>query len=56
MPQPAKAAIVTGAGTGIGLATVDLLVENGVRVVVVGRSREPLQAVLAALSICLKTV
>jgi len=45
MPHIEKAAIVTGAGTGIGLATVDLLVENGIGVVVVGRSREPLQAI-----------
>jgi len=44
MVKPTKAAILTGAGTGIGLATARLLVANGVGVVAVGRRREPLQA------------
>jgi len=47
MSDDVKVAIVTGAGSGIGLATVDLLVRNGVRVVAVGRNPEPLEALVA---------
>jgi len=39
----AKAAILTGAGTGIGQSTARLLVANGVAVVAVGRTRETLE-------------
>jgi len=38
-----KSAIVTGAGTGIGRATVERLVEDGYKVALVGRRREPLE-------------
>jgi NAD(P)-dependent dehydrogenase (short-subunit alcohol dehydrogenase family) len=41
--QSRKAAILTGAGTGIGKATAQLLVANGVGVVAVGRTRETLE-------------
>ena len=42
-----KVAIVTGAGTGIGLALVDCLVANNIRIVVVGRTAAPLEAIEA---------
>ena len=38
-----KVAILTGAGTGIGRATAQVLVANGVRVVAVGRTRDTLE-------------
>ena len=41
-----RAAIVTGAGTGIGLATVKLLAGRGVGVVAIGRRPEPLDALV----------
>ena len=43
--QDRKVAILTGAGTGIGLATARTLVANDVRIVAVGRTRESLQQV-----------
>jgi len=42
-----KVAIVTGAGTGIGLALVDCLIANDVRVVVVGRTAASLETIEA---------
>lgn len=44
-----KIAIVTGGGTGIGAATARLLAEEGALVVVCGRRKEPLDAVVAAI-------
>ncbi|UCG24204.1 MAG: SDR family oxidoreductase [Chloroflexota bacterium] len=41
-----KCAIVTGGGTGIGLAIASTLANHGVRVVVAGRRREPLEKVV----------
>jgi meso-butanediol dehydrogenase/(S,S)-butanediol dehydrogenase/diacetyl reductase len=38
-----RVAIVSGAGTGIGRATAQVMIENGVSVVVVGRTRETLE-------------
>jgi NAD(P)-dependent dehydrogenase (short-subunit alcohol dehydrogenase family) len=40
-----RVAIVTGAGTGIGAAAARLLAAKGLRVALVGRRREPLEAV-----------
>jgi len=40
---PGKTAIVTGASSGIGRATAQLLAQNGVRVALVSRSRELLE-------------
>lgn len=45
-----KVAIVTGAGTGIGAATVNRLVKDGATVVLVGRNRASLEAVAGGLS------
>jgi 3-oxoacyl-[acyl-carrier protein] reductase len=45
-----KVAIVSGGSKGIGFATARMLLEEGARVVVVGRSRGNLDAALAALS------
>jgi NAD(P)-dependent dehydrogenase (short-subunit alcohol dehydrogenase family) len=44
-----KVAFVTGGGTGIGEATAHRLAEEGATVVVCGRRREPLEAVVAAI-------
>jgi NAD(P)-dependent dehydrogenase (short-subunit alcohol dehydrogenase family) len=44
----ARTAVVTGAGTGIGAATVQALRADGWSVVLAGRRREPLEAVAAA--------
>jgi short-subunit dehydrogenase len=45
-----KVAIVTGASSGIGLATAKLLTKKGARVALVSRSREKLQRLAAELS------
>jgi len=42
-------ALITGAGTGIGRLTAQALAENGWRVVLVGRRREPLEETAALL-------
>jgi NAD(P)-dependent dehydrogenase (short-subunit alcohol dehydrogenase family) len=44
-----RVAVVTGAGTGIGAATVRLFAGRGMTVALVGRRREPLEEVAAAL-------
>jgi len=44
-----RVAIVTGGGTGLGRATVEVLAEAGVRCLVVGRRSKPLEETLAAL-------
>jgi NAD(P)-dependent dehydrogenase (short-subunit alcohol dehydrogenase family) len=44
-----KTALVTGGGTGIGAATARTLVEEGARVCVMGRRRDPLTKVVAGL-------
>ncbi len=44
-----KTAIVTGASSGIGLATARLLAENGVRVGLVSRSKETLEKIAGTL-------
>lgn len=43
MEAPAKCAVVTGAGTGIGRAAALALLESGYRVALAGRRREPLE-------------
>ncbi|HXH82100.1 MAG TPA: SDR family NAD(P)-dependent oxidoreductase, partial [Candidatus Tectomicrobia bacterium] len=45
-----QVAIVTGGGTGIGRETARLLAADGARVVVCGRRREPLEAVVAEIA------
>ncbi len=40
-----KTAVVTGAGSGIGEKTAELLAQEGARVILVGRRRDPLQQV-----------
>ena len=47
MKDQGKVAIVTGAGTGIGRGASLSLLEEGYRVVLAGRRREPLEAVAA---------
>lgn len=47
MKEHGKVAIVTGAGTGIGRDSSLRLLEEGYRVVLAGRRREPLEAVAA---------
>ncbi len=44
-----KVAFVTGGGTGIGEATAHRLAEEGATVVICGRRKEPLEAVVAAI-------
>jgi NAD(P)-dependent dehydrogenase (short-subunit alcohol dehydrogenase family) len=44
-----RVAIVTGGGTGIGAAAARLLVTSGLRVVLVGRRRDPLESLAAEL-------
>lgn len=45
-----KVAFVTGGGTGIGEATAHRLAEEGASVIICGRRREPLEAVVAAIT------
>jgi NAD(P)-dependent dehydrogenase (short-subunit alcohol dehydrogenase family) len=47
MNSPSKAAIVTGAGTGIGRAVAVALLQNGYRVSLAGRRRERLEQTVA---------
>ena len=42
-----KTAVITGAGTGVGAATALALGREGWRVALIGRRREPLEAVAA---------
>jgi NAD(P)-dependent dehydrogenase (short-subunit alcohol dehydrogenase family) len=44
-----KLALITGGGTGIGLATAQCLVEAGARVVITGRREEPLREAVGTL-------
>ncbi len=41
-----RVAMVSGAGTGIGRSTAQLMIENGVSVVAIGRTRDPLEALV----------
>ncbi|MFG1991429.1 SDR family NAD(P)-dependent oxidoreductase [Actinoplanes sp. NPDC048988] len=45
MTLEGKVALVTGAGTGMGAATAELLAERGARVTLVGRRQQPLDEV-----------
>ena len=47
MTSAAKVAVVTGAGTGIGKAVAVTFLQNGYRVVLAGRRREPLDQAIA---------
>lgn len=49
VPTPRRTALVTGASAGIGLATVELLAERGVELVITARSHDRLEAVAARL-------
>src|ERR1700744_858528 len=44
-----KLAIVTGGGSGIGLATTETFVENGIRTIIIGRDEAKLQGVASRL-------
>lgn len=46
-----KTAIITGGGSGIGLACAELFVQEGARVLVSGRREEPLRAAVARLGV-----
>ena len=45
-----KVAVITGGGSGIGRATADLLASEGVKLALVGRTREKLQTAAQELS------
>lgn len=45
--MPGRTALITGGGSGIGAATARLLAVEGMTVAVVGRRRDPLEAVVA---------
>jgi NAD(P)-dependent dehydrogenase (short-subunit alcohol dehydrogenase family) len=47
MSSPNKSAVVTGAGTGIGKAVAVTLLQNGYRVALAGRRKEPLEKAVA---------
>ncbi len=47
MSSPDKSAVVTGAGTGIGKAVAVTLLQNGYRVALAGRRKEPLEKAVA---------
>ncbi|MFZ5976553.1 MAG: glucose 1-dehydrogenase [Hydrotalea flava] len=42
--KPLKTAIVTGGGSGIGLAITELFIQNGIRTIIIGRDVKKLQA------------
>ena len=48
MEKPSKVALVTGAGTGIGRAVALAFLQNGYRVALAGRRKEPLDQTIAA--------
>jgi NAD(P)-dependent dehydrogenase (short-subunit alcohol dehydrogenase family) len=48
MDKSSKVALVTGAGTGIGRAVALAFLQNGYRVALAGRRREPLEQTIAA--------
>ena len=48
MDKSSKVALVTGAGTGIGKAVALAFLQNGYRVALAGRRREPLEQTIAA--------
>ncbi|MCC6426854.1 MAG: SDR family oxidoreductase [Phycisphaerales bacterium] len=50
MAQPQKIALITGAGSGIGLACTRMLADDGYGLVLVGRRSEPLRAAAQELS------
>ena len=49
MNQSKKLAIVTGGGSGIGLATTETFVENGIQTVIIGRDENKLKEASAKL-------
>jgi len=50
MPSQERAAIVTGAGSGVGRAVAHALLEDGYKVALAGRRREPLEETAAMAS------